>query len=80
MKFYGYLSARSDAGKRAFFLDGDDIFVVEEGDLIKKRYKIVRIGVNSVTVEDTQFKNTQTVPLQMPPAQPGVGPAQPGVG
>ena len=38
-----------------------------EGDMIKKRYKIVRIGVNSAVVEDTEFKgnNTkQTLPLE----------------
>ena len=28
------------------------------------RYKIVRIGPNSITVEDTQFKANQTLPLQ----------------
>ena len=52
--------------KRAFFLDGEDIIIAGEGDLIKKRYKIVRIGVNSAVVEDTEFKsnNQQTLPLE----------------
>jgi hypothetical protein len=52
--------------KRAFFLDGEDIVIASEGDVIKKRYKIVRIGVNSAVVEDTQFKsnNQQTLPLE----------------
>jgi len=38
-----------------------------EGELVKKRYKIMRIGVNSALVEDTTFKgdNTQqTLPLE----------------
>jgi hypothetical protein len=52
-----------DGRKRAFFLDGDDIFVAAEGELIKKRYKVVRIGVTSVEVEDTQFNHTQMLPL-----------------
>ena len=53
--------------KHAFFLDNDEIVVAGEGDLIKKRYKILRIGVNSAEVEDTTFKgdNTkQTLPLE----------------
>jgi hypothetical protein len=53
--------------KRAFFLDGEDIVIAGEGDMIKKRYKIVRIGVNSAVVEDTEFKgnnNQQTLPLE----------------
>ena len=38
------------------------------GDVVKSRYKIVRIGVNSVVVEDTQFKSQQTLPLEEQPA------------
>jgi hypothetical protein len=63
LKYYGYSAVRADGHKRAFFLDGDDIFVAGEGELVKRRYKVVRIGVNSVVVEDTQFNNTQTLPL-----------------
>lgn len=63
LKYYGYTAQRADGRKRAFFLDGEDIFVAAEGDLIKKRYKVVRIGVNSVEVEDTQFNHTQMLPL-----------------
>jgi hypothetical protein len=63
LKYYGYTALRADGRKRAFFLDGDDIFVAAEGDLIKKRYKVVRIGASSVEVEDTQFNHTQMLPL-----------------
>jgi len=63
LKYYGYTAQRADGRKRAFFLDGDDIFVAAEGELIKKRYKVVRIGVTSVEVEDTEFNHTQMLPL-----------------
>ena len=63
LRFYGYVSSPRPGVKRAFFLDGEDIFVVSEGDTIKRRYRIVRIGVNSVVVEDTEYKNQQTLPL-----------------
>jgi hypothetical protein len=63
LKYYGYTAQRTDGRKRAFFLDGDDIFVAAEGELIKKRYRVVRIGVTSVEVEDTQFNHTQMLPL-----------------
>ncbi len=63
LKYYGYSSAK-DNRKRAFFLDGDDILVAAEGETVKKRYRVVRIGVNSVVMEDTQFKHEQTLPLQ----------------
>ena len=64
LKYYGYSSARADNRKHAFFLDGDDILVAAEGETVKKRYRVVRIGVNSVVMEDTQFKHEQTLPLQ----------------
>jgi hypothetical protein len=64
LKYYGYIAQRADGRKRAFFLDGDDILVAAEGEVLKRRYKVVRIGVNSAIVEDTQFNNTQTIPLQ----------------
>lgn len=64
LKFYGFVNQQRAGAKRAFFLDGDDIIVATEGQLLKNRYKIVRIGVNSAVVEDTQFKNhQQTLPL-----------------
>ena len=66
LKFYGWINPHQTAApKRAFFLDGEEIVVVTEGETIKKRYKIVRIGLNSAVVEDTQFKinNQQTLPL-----------------
>jgi hypothetical protein len=62
LKFYGFTASRAGS-KRAFFMEGDDIYVAGEGDTIKNRYKIIRIGVNSAVVEDTQFKHEQTIPL-----------------
>jgi hypothetical protein len=66
LKFYGFVNKSKVGDKRAFFLDGDDIVIAAEGDMIKKRYKIVRIGVTSAVLEDTQFKsnNEQTLPLE----------------
>ncbi|MGE5488532.1 MAG: hypothetical protein ACM3ZB_12020 [bacterium] len=65
LKFYGYSQARPGV-KRAFFLDGDEIIVADEGALVKKRYRVVRIGINSVVVEDTEHKHEQTLALQEP--------------
>jgi hypothetical protein len=66
LKFYGFVNKTKIGDKRAFFLDGEDIVIASEGEMIKKRYKIVRIGVNSAVVEDTEFKsnNQQTLPLE----------------
>jgi hypothetical protein len=64
LKFYGFVNQNKSGVKRAFFLDGDDIIVASEGQTIKSRYKIVRIGINSAVVEDIQFEwHQQTLPL-----------------
>jgi hypothetical protein len=63
LKFYGYASAAKSGPRRAFFLNGDDIFVAAENDTIQNRYKVIRIGVNSAVVEDTTNKHEQTLPL-----------------
>jgi hypothetical protein len=63
LKFYGYAGTTRDGTRRAFFLDGDDIYTAAENETVKGRYKIIRIGVNSAVVEDTTNKHQQTLPL-----------------
>ncbi|HWQ55031.1 MAG TPA: hypothetical protein VN442_15195 [Bryobacteraceae bacterium] len=63
LKYYGYSTPRGGGQKTAFFLDGEDILVAGEGETVKRRYKVVRIGLNSVVMEDTESKSQQTLPL-----------------
>lgn len=71
LKFYGFISPVRTKVKRAFFLDGEDIIVASEGELIKRRYKVVRIGINSVVMEDVEQKHQQTIPLTEEQQQSG---------
>jgi hypothetical protein len=64
LKFYGYTMPAPQGAKRAFFLDGEEILIGAEGDVLKKRYRVVKIGVNSVVMEDLQYKSEQTLPLE----------------
>jgi hypothetical protein len=63
LKFYGYANQQKGGPKRAFFLEGEDIFVAGENETVHNRYKIIKIGVNSAVVEDTTDKHQQTLPL-----------------
>lgn len=63
LKFYGYVDQAVGAHRKAFFLQGEDIFVAGEDDVIGSHYKILRINSNSAVVEDTTSKNQQTLPL-----------------
>jgi hypothetical protein len=42
---------------------GGDVFVAREGDVVDRRYKIVRIQPNTVEVEDVLTNNRQNLPL-----------------
>jgi hypothetical protein len=64
LKFYGYVAQARQGAKRAFFLDGDDILVADEGEVLKKRYRLVRVGISSAVVEDIEHHNEQTLPLE----------------
>ena len=64
-KYYGYKISKANGSKEAFLLDGDDIIIDGENEAVKRgRYKIVNISVSSITIEDTQFKSTQTLQIQ----------------
>ncbi|MBY0505786.1 MAG: hypothetical protein K2X03_17860 [Bryobacteraceae bacterium] len=70
MKYYGFVSNSGRAvNRKGFFLDGDEIIVVGEGDVIKSRYKVLRIGLTSAEMQDTQFADDrQQLPLVEEPA------------
>ena len=63
LKLYGYATRKNGEPKRIFLSSGDDIFVAKEGDIVNRRYKIVKINSNSVDVEDVLTNNKQTLYL-----------------
>jgi hypothetical protein len=63
LKYYGIATVRDNGEKTAYFLDGDEILHASEGDILKRRYRIIKIGPKSVDVEDTESKHTQPLPL-----------------
>jgi hypothetical protein len=69
LKYYGYVVSKTDGQKQAFLLDGDNILMVSENQTVKQRYRIVKIALTTIEIEDLQAKNTQT--LRLPPDAPG---------
>jgi hypothetical protein len=66
LKFYGNLLPKKEGMKRVFCVQGEDILTPTEGELIQKRYRIVRINATNVVVEDVNFKHQQTIPIEEP--------------
>ena len=62
LKFVGFASGTGEP-TRVFLTQGDDIFVAAEGEIVNRRYKVMRINANSVEIEDVLSNNRQTIPL-----------------
>ena len=61
LKFYGWASQPGEP--RAIFLSkGADVFVAHEGDIVARRYKVLRITPTSVEIEDVLSNNKQSIP------------------
>ena len=62
LKFYGFANKPGQA-KAIFLANGDDILIGHEGEIVNRRYKIVRIHATQVEIEDVLNNNRQTIPL-----------------
>jgi hypothetical protein len=71
LKYYGMSKARANGKRAAFFLDGENILIATEGEVLQKRYRVVRISDTSVVLEDTQVKREQSLPLAEDANAPG---------
>ena len=65
-KYYGFASPAGDGQRRAFLLDGEDVLIGGEGDVFRSRYKVKRIGMTSIVVEDLEYSEEQTLPITAP--------------
>jgi hypothetical protein len=62
LKFFG-TATRRDGTKKAFLLEGEDVFVASPGDIVSRRYKVGAISANAVEVTDMANNNTQRLPM-----------------
>lgn len=63
LKFFGFASHPGEP-KRIFLSKGDDVFIAGEGEIVDRRYKVLRISPNSVEMQDVVGSGApQTIPL-----------------
>ena len=62
LKFYGYATPAGGT-KRIFLAQGEDVFIAREGDIVDRRYKVVRISGTAVEILDVLSNNRQSIPL-----------------
>lgn len=69
-KFYGYATDPGTGRRRAFFTDGDNVFILREGETLQNRFRLLRIGNQSAELEETASGRRATVPLEQVPSAP----------
>ncbi|HXN19072.1 MAG TPA: hypothetical protein VN875_12115 [Candidatus Binatus sp.] len=67
-QFFGYASMRSSPHRLAFFLNGDEVLVVQEGSVFLGRFRLDKIGNDSADVEEVSSGRHASVPMVAPPA------------
>lgn len=63
LPFQAFGVATGPGLRKVMLVEGDDVFVAKEGQVIKGQYKIVKINPNSVEIQDLLTNNTQTIPI-----------------
>jgi hypothetical protein len=63
LKFFGNALPLNGGAKRVFCMQGEEVLTPAEGEVIQRRYKIIKVNKTSVVVEDLDYKNQQTLPI-----------------
>jgi hypothetical protein len=72
VKFFGYGTGPNGTSRRAFFHDtnGDEVYIVNEGQLLLNRFRILKIGNASLEFEEVSSGRKGTAPLEEQAAGP----------
>jgi hypothetical protein len=63
LKFFGFANQPGEP-RKIFLSKGEDVFIAGEGEIIDRRYKVVRISPNSVEIQDVVGSGApQNIPL-----------------
>jgi hypothetical protein len=72
MKFFGYGTVPNGTARRAFLVDGDEVYIVGEGDTLLGKYRVVKIGNANLDFEEIATGRRGSTSLS---EEPGATPA-----
>lgn len=64
MKYYGYGTVPNGTAKRAFLTDGEQVYIVGEGDTLLGRFRILHIGNATLDFEEISTQRRNSAPLE----------------
>lgn len=70
VKFFGFGTAPGGRARLAFFTNGEDVFVVPEGEILMNRFRVLKVGHANLDYEEVSSGLRGQAPLE---EQAGVG-------
>lgn len=70
LKFFGYGTIPNGTARRAFFTNGEDVYVVAEGETLLGRYRILRVNNANLEFEELPSGLRGTTILEEQPSGP----------
>jgi hypothetical protein len=70
VKFFGYGTVPNGTTRRAFFTDGEDVYIVSEGEVLLNRFRILKVGNASLDFEEVSSGRHGTAALEEQGATP----------
>jgi hypothetical protein len=64
--FFGRITDKRSGASRAFFSEGDNVYVLGLGEVLLKRFRLVQIGENTAELEEIASGRRTTVTMEQP--------------
>lgn len=64
--FYGFVTDAQTGIRRAFFIEGENVYIVAVGEVLLGRYRLVQIGNSSVEMEELSTGRRATLTMEEP--------------
>lgn len=66
VRFFGFSQGSAGGPRRVFLTNGEETFIIREGDVFMRRYRLVRVGNDNVEIEEMGGVNRWVVPREQP--------------
>jgi hypothetical protein len=70
VRFFGYGADPRTGRRQAFFTNGEDVFIVAEGETLLNRFRLLHIGNTTAEIEETGSGRRATLVLEEPGSPP----------
>jgi hypothetical protein len=64
--FYGFVTDAQTGMRRAFFTEGENVYIIAVGEMLLGRYRLIQIGNSSVELEETSTGRRATLTMEEP--------------